>query len=116
MTTIFKNYSEFLSRADKNVNGVSQEFADENPEFEKENETNKSCWNCSGCSDCSRCSDLKNASPIEQSEKENAGFKVPKIENIHQSVLRAASRPDATNLVQKSPFRQFLFTSQTKMQ
>jgi hypothetical protein len=57
MTQIFKSYSEFLSREDVKVNGVSPEFTERNPEYEKQNETNDGCWNCSDCSGCSRCYD-----------------------------------------------------------
>lgn len=56
-TIIFKSFSDFLSRKDKDQNGVSEDFAIRNPNWEKENETNLGCWNCSGCSDCSDCSD-----------------------------------------------------------
>ena len=54
-TEIFKTIEDFLKREDKDVNGVSEEFAKENPDYEKKNETNKACWNCSRCSDCSDC-------------------------------------------------------------
>ena len=37
-TEIFENYKAFLTRKDKNTNGVSAEFAEENPEYEKQNE------------------------------------------------------------------------------
>ena len=83
-TQIFKNYQDFLSREDKELNGVSEQFSINNPEFEKQNETNKSCWNCSDCSDCSGCSDLVNASPIEIQSNN-----YPKIENIHNKLLEA---------------------------
>ena len=62
-TQIFKNRAEFLKREDKEINGVSEAFAKNHPDFEEDNETNKGCWNCSDCSDCfscfscSRCSD-----------------------------------------------------------
>jgi hypothetical protein len=59
-TIIFNNYAEFLTRSDIDVNGVSPEFAVQHPDYEKQNETNKSCWSCSDCylcSDCSNCSD-----------------------------------------------------------
>ena len=51
-TEIFKTIEDFLKREDKDVNGVSEEFAKENPDYEKKNETNKACWNCSRSSDC----------------------------------------------------------------
>jgi hypothetical protein len=55
-TLIFNSYNEFLKRPDKLINGVSQDFANENPKYEAMNETNKACWNCSSCYDCSYCS------------------------------------------------------------
>lgn len=52
-TEIFKTYRDFLNREDKTLNGVSPEFAKKHPDYEKQNETNRGCWNCSDCSDCS---------------------------------------------------------------
>lgn len=107
MTKIFKSYSDFLAREDSAINGVSETFAAENPNWEKDNESNEACWNCSrcsdcwgcsgcwGCSDCSRCSGLKGASPVAN---EDAGFKVPVIENIHQKVYEAVNRPNALDM------------------
>lgn len=54
-TEIFKNYSEFLAREDKAINGVSQSFLEANPSYDLENSTNKGCWDCSDCSNCSNC-------------------------------------------------------------
>lgn len=42
-TQIFKNYSEFYARTDKNINGVTQQFADANPKWNEER-GNKACW------------------------------------------------------------------------
>jgi hypothetical protein len=64
MTKIFKNFSEFFHREDKAVNGVTQEFANNNPSWDEE-KNNKGCWNCSDCSDslyCSDCSDCSRSS------------------------------------------------------
>ena len=64
-TQIFENYEAFLKRDDLTINGVSQEFANKNPNYLTENETNKGCWNCSDCSRCSycyRCSDCSDCS------------------------------------------------------
>ena len=114
-TKIFKNYEEFLEREDKDINGVSPEFAEINPKYEKENETNKACWNCircrdcSGCSDCIRCSgcsniahlkDKKNLSPEPLKEQAvKPGFpEVPVIKNIHQKVFEAALKPQALDM------------------
>ena len=105
-TKIFKSYDEFLNRQTWGDNGVSEEFAKMVPDFEKQNESNEVCWNCSGCSDCSgcsgcsdcsRCSDLKNARPV-QSEEGNHIWNIPKIENIHQKVLEAVSKPEAFDM------------------
>jgi hypothetical protein len=61
-TLIFNSYNEFLNRPDKLINGVSQDFANENPKYEAMNETNKACWNCRYCSDCSDCSSCSDCS------------------------------------------------------
>lgn len=55
-TEIFNTYSEFLSRKDNKLNGVSVDFAEKNPGYVKQNESNEGCWNCSDCSRCSGCS------------------------------------------------------------
>ena len=66
-TLIFKDYSKFVKREDKKINGVTQLFADENPTWSDE-KNNFGCWNCSRCSDCldcsgcSRCSDCSDCS------------------------------------------------------
>lgn len=78
-TEIFKDWSAFYARSDKTLNGVTKEFADANPELDKERGSD-GCWNCSGCSGCSDSSPVKNT---------DAGFKVPKIKKIHQKVLAA---------------------------
>lgn len=80
-TQIFENYAEFLKREDKELNGVSEEFAKANPNFSEENETNKGC---------SRCYDLKNSKPTES---EINKVVIPIIENIHQKIYAAASQP-----------------------
>lgn len=54
-TKIFENYEEFLLREDKTVNGVSREYAESNPNYAEDNETNVACWNCRDCRDCQRC-------------------------------------------------------------
>lgn len=38
-TKIYKSYSEFIAREDRDDNGVSEDFAKENPDYEKANET-----------------------------------------------------------------------------
>lgn len=68
-TQIFKHYSDFSKREDKKINGVSLEFAKDNPNFEEDNINNTGCWNCTdcrdctycrGCTDCFKCVSLKN--------------------------------------------------------
>lgn len=36
-TQIFKTYQDFLEEKDKSINGVSPEFAKENPDYEQGN-------------------------------------------------------------------------------
>ena len=117
MTKIFQNIEAFWSREDRTENGVSPEFAAANPNWEKDNDSNEGCWDCSGCfrcsdcsgcsdcsdcsgcfgcSDCSGCSGLQNASPVEATE--NSGMKIPVIENIHTKVFEAASKPNALDM------------------
>ena len=43
-TQIFETYQDFLSREDKEINGVSPEFAEANPNYKEDNKTNKGCW------------------------------------------------------------------------
>jgi len=115
-TKIFKDYSEFLQREDKAENGVSQIFADNNPNWEAQNATNKGCWNCSGCSGCSGCFDCSDCSGCsgcfgcsgcsdcfgcsdcsdKKGESKPAG--IPVIENIHQKVLDAVKMPNALDM------------------
>ena len=56
-TKIFKSYDEFLNRKDKSLNGVSEGFSKNNPNYLIQNKANVGCWNCSHCDDCSHCSD-----------------------------------------------------------
>ena len=42
-TQIFKSYSEFLRRADKDINGVSQSFADDHSNYVANNKYNEGC-------------------------------------------------------------------------
>ena len=111
MTKIFKSYSEFLTRADRKENGISEEFAAEFPNWLEMNETNEACWNCSdcsgcsGCSDCSDCSNIgrlhyrQNLSPLSTAENPIPGFPdIPVIQNIHQRIFEAVSQPEALNM------------------
>ena len=41
---------------------------------------------------------MKNAKPITQPESTSSWFDVPKIESIHQTVLRAVEAPNALNM------------------
>jgi len=54
-TQIYDSYEDFLNRADKSLNGVSQFFANCNPNYEEQNKTNKGCWDCHNCEKCSEC-------------------------------------------------------------
>jgi len=45
-TQIFKNYDDFFERQDKNINGVSEEFAKKFPNYAEMNQTNTGCWDC----------------------------------------------------------------------
>ncbi len=46
-TEIFENYSAFLNRSDKDINGVDAKFAKAHPNYEEENSSNRGCWCCS---------------------------------------------------------------------
>ena len=101
-TKIYKTLSEFLERNQQLENGVSEQFATDNPEFEKQNGTNKACWNCSDCSDCSdcfRCSGCSRCSGLEENKGQKINksskswFNIPIIPNLHQTVLAAVSLP-----------------------
>lgn len=112
-TKIFTDIEAFLKRQDKNINGVTQEFADQSPGWDKES-NNSGCWKCSDCSRCSRCSrcsgcskiafsnDLKNARPVQggESEEKLSDFimKVPVIPGIHGKVLEAVKAPNALDM------------------
>lgn len=54
-TQIFKSYEDFLERADKKINGVSEDFAAKHPDFEESNESKSGCWNCYDCKNCESC-------------------------------------------------------------
>jgi len=114
-TRIFKDCDEFLRRTDWKENGMSQEFANEYPEWEKMNETNEGCWNCSGCSSCSGCSGCSDCSRCsrcsgqrwrdgikdEHAAVENkiVGFPpIPVIKDIHQKIFEAVSQPAALDM------------------
>lgn len=92
-TVIFNTYLDFLNRDDKKINGVSQEFSNIHPDYEKHNETNNASWNCSRCS---RCSGLEGAAPVENAL--GPAFVVPIIENIHQRILEAVSKDNALEM------------------
>lgn len=109
-TQIFKDYLEFCNRADKDLNGVTQEFANSNPNWAEE-KNNKGCWNCYDCYGCSRCSDcydcyvcyvcyvcygLSNTDNKENADK--AFPEIPKIDNIHQKIFAAVSNPGALEM------------------
>jgi len=67
-TLIFENFEEFEKREDKTANGFSAAFAKLYPNYEKHNETNEGCWNCTFCyycDDCRYCVDCRLCSNLE---------------------------------------------------
>ena len=61
-TQIFPTYADFLKREDTSANGVSPEFAESNPDYEEQQETNQGCWDCKdckACEDCDNCEDCE---------------------------------------------------------
>ena len=81
-TQIFKTYTDFLKRENKEINGVSELFATNNPDFELKNKTNKGCWCCYGCYDCYGCYGKKGKNKI---------IKVPVIKDLNKSILSAVT-------------------------
>lgn len=51
-TFIYTTFEEFSLRDVKSINGVSPTFADDNPDYISDNQTNKGCWNCKNCKNC----------------------------------------------------------------
>lgn len=99
MTKTYKTYQEFLARENKADNGVNEDFAKSNLDFEKENAKNIGCWNCSGCSDCEKINDAKPAIFGETSPKEeNLLLNIPVVPNIHQRVLELVKVENAFNM------------------
>jgi hypothetical protein len=116
-TEIFPNYDAFLARPDKAVNGVSPEFAAENPSYGEER-NNSGCYDCSRCSDCSDCSDCYNCSDCSGCSgcsgcydcsrcsrcsdmapmKLGTAIQIPVIPNIHASVLTAVQGKGALDM------------------
>lgn len=100
-TKIYKSYSKFLSREDKKENGVSESFAENNPNFIKGNNSNEASWNCSDCSGCSGLLYKSNINNSELLEIEShytsptfAGISIPVIPGIHQKILEAIKAPN----------------------
>lgn len=56
-TEIFKTIKDFENRPDKLINGVSEEFAKNNSDYEIDNSSNEGCWNCVSCRDCTECTE-----------------------------------------------------------
>lgn len=67
-TQIFKNISEFKSRKDKTINGVSETFAKNHPNYEIDNEGNAGCWNCTNCTNCTYCTNCTNCTDCTDTE------------------------------------------------
>ena len=96
-TEIFKSYDDFLARNDWKVNGVSKEFSESKPDWEKDNASNISCWNCwtcSDCRDCNDCSDYRDISALNNGKP----MDVPVVYNIHAKVLEAVSKPESLDM------------------
>lgn len=92
-TEIFKSYLEFLRREDKTVNGVSPEFAEKHPDYEKQNATNKGCWDCSRCSGCSSAKGKH-----RELNKEFKELTIPKVADLDKAVYAAASQPESLEM------------------
>ena len=60
-TKIYKSYEDFMKREDKNINGVSEDFAAKYPDFETQNQSRKGCWNCYKCELCYFCESCKSS-------------------------------------------------------
>ena len=50
-TAFFKNFTEFMEREDKSLNGTND------PELVGNDNGNTGCWNCWGCWNCTACTD-----------------------------------------------------------
>jgi hypothetical protein len=59
-TQIFNSFKDFQNREYKSINGVSNYFASEYPDWEKMNETNLGCWECLNCRNCKDCNECVN--------------------------------------------------------
>ena len=114
-TLIYKSREEFDAREDRSLNGVSEQFAKANRDYEAQNENNSGCYDCSGCSDCSRCyrcsycSDCSRCSGCSRCSRCSGltnvhtaikpSADIPKIDNIHQRVYEAVTgTPDALEM------------------
>ena len=96
-TEIFKNYADFLNREDKELNGVSESFAKQNPDYNLE-KNNKACWNCSSCRSCSDCSSCSSCSDCSEKKNTKEDLKIPVIKKVHTKILQAVSLPDALEM------------------
>jgi len=118
-TKIYKSKEHFDKRKDKKVNGVSPSFAKQYPNFKTDNNTNNGCWDCyhcyhcsgcsgcsgcpgcSGCWDCYHCSDCydcSNCYDCHDKKGVEETLTIPKIENIHQEILKAVSVPNSLDM------------------
>ena len=124
-TAIFVDYAAFLLRTDKLQNGVSPEFAVQNPGWEADNETNNGCYDCFrcfrcsdcydcsdcshcydcsdcydcyDCSSCSDCSDCSGCSICYDSSGKKVDLVIPKIEAIHGKILESVEVTGALNM------------------
>lgn len=134
---IFRDYSDFIERKDKTINGVDEDFAIKHPDYSEMSYHNAGCWNCidcyncdycsycvdciscdycsyskeliycrycvscEGCIRCYGCNDIKNGNElkaINNKQYSKKSFNVPVVENIHQKLLEAVSKPGALNM------------------
>ena len=54
-TEIFEDFGAFKERKNKDLNGVSVEFAEKYPDYKEMNSTNKGCWDCAYSMYCDTC-------------------------------------------------------------
>jgi hypothetical protein len=127
-TVIFACYKDFLSRTDKTVNGVSEDFAKIHPGWTVER-SSQGCWNCAdcigciacdncvecvtckycgncescaycaGCATCRRCVECLYISGHSDSFKAaQITLPVPVVPNIHATVKAAVAPPHSLNM------------------
>lgn len=71
-TRIYANFEDFKNRANKRENGVSAEFAEANPNYQQDNDTNTACYDCKCCSRCESCESCESCYNCKWCESLNA--------------------------------------------